>query len=234
MKRWTLRVGAAGAACVVAGTAFAPSAAAHVHVSSPDAVGGGYGRLVFQVPNEEPKADTVALTVRLPKDMPLASVSTMQKPGWTVTSTEMKLAEPVKTDDGLKLTKAVGTVTWEAKPGQGIPPGSFDEFQLSVGPLPRSGGTLVVPAVQRYSDGTTVNWDQPEKNGKEPENPAPSLTFAKASAATHGDPTPAVASAGAAGGGSDLLARVLGVVGLVAGVAGLAVAVLTGRRREPA
>lgn len=33
-----------------------------------------------------------------------------------------------------------------------------------------------------YPDGTTVNWDQPEKNGAEPEYPVPSLRFAKAAA----------------------------------------------------
>lgn len=232
MKRWKLRAGAAGAACVLAGTAFAPMASAHVHVSSPDAVGGGFGKLVFQVPNEEPKADTVELTVHLPKDTPLASVSTMQKPGWTVTTREMKLAKPVENDDGLKLTKAVGTVTWKAKSGQGIPPGSFDEFQLSVGPLPRSGGTLVLPVVQKYADGTTVNWNQPGKNGEEPENPAPSLTFAKAPANPSGDPTPAAATAGTTGSAGDVLARVLGTVGVVLAAGALTVAVLTRGRRS--
>lgn len=234
MNRWMLRVGAAGAACVVAGTVFAPAASAHVRVSSPDAVGGGYAKLVFRVPNEKPKADTVALTVHLPADMPFASVSAMRKPGWTVAAEKTKLPEPVKTDD-LNLTKAVTTVSWKARPGQGIPPGSFDEFALSVGPLPKAGGTLVVPTTQKYTDGTTVNWDQPEKGGEEPEHPVPSLSFAKAPAAALGDSTPAAAApASDNGGGSDVLARVLGIVGLAAGLAALAVAVLTGRRRGQA
>lgn len=121
MKRWMLRAAAAGVAGVLAATAFAPAASAHVTVSSPDAVGGGYGKLVFRVPNEEPKADTVALTLHLPEDMPFASVSTMQKPGWTVSAEETKLGKPVE-NDGLKLTKAVTTVTWKAKPGQASRP----------------------------------------------------------------------------------------------------------------
>lgn len=233
MKRWTLRAGAAGAAYMLAGTAFAPAASAHVRMSSPDAVGGEYAKLVFRVPDEEPRADTVALTVHLPTDTPFASVSTMQKPGWTVTSRETTLPKPVKTDD-LDLTKAVTTVTWKAKPGQGIPPGSFDEFQLSVGPLPRSGGTLVVPAAQRYSDGTTVTWDQQAGNGAEPEHPAPSLTFAKAPADAHANRMPAAAAAKAPGSGVDVVARVLGIVGVVVAAAALAVAVLWRRRREPA
>lgn len=228
-----MRASAVAAAGVLAGTAFAPAADAHVRMSSPDAVGGGYAKLVFRVPNEEPKADTVALTVHLPTDMPFASVSTMQKPGWTATSKETKLPKPVRTDD-LDLTKAVTTVTWRAKPGQGIPPGSFDEFQLSVGPLPRRGGTLVVPAVQDYSDGTTVNWNQPEKTAEEPEHPAPSLRFAEAPAAGQDASAHAAGAAGGSGGRGDVLARVLGIVGVVAGLAALAVAVLSGRRREPA
>lgn len=226
------RAAAAGAGCVLAATAFGPAAYAHVRVSSPDAMGGGYGKLVFRVPNEEPKADTVALTVHLPEDMPFASVSTMQKPGWTVTSEQTKLAKPVRTD-GLELTRTVTMVTWKAKAGQGIPPGSFDEFSLSVGPLPKKGGELVLPAAQRYSDGTTVNWDQPEGNGEEPEHPAPSLRFARAAADAHGghaDPSTAPATTASASGG-DVLARVLAGIGVVVAAAALAVAVMSTRRR---
>lgn len=98
------RAAAAAAGRVLAAAAFGPAAYAHVRVSSPDAMGGGYGKLVLRVPNEEPKADTVALTVRLSKDMPFASVSTMQKPGWTVTSEQTKRAKPVRAD-GLEPTR---------------------------------------------------------------------------------------------------------------------------------
>jgi hypothetical protein len=50
----------------------------------------------------------------------------------------------------------------------------FGLFQILTGSIPDIGDTLVVPAVETYSDGTVVNWDQPPTtNGEEPDKPAP-------------------------------------------------------------
>jgi uncharacterized protein YcnI len=159
------------------GVLLAGPASAHVIVSSPDAVPGGFGKLVFRVPTESDTAKTVKLTVTLPADAPFGDVSVQMLPGWRVTTTDRKLAKPVTTDDGFTLDKAVGTVTWTATAG-GIPPGQFDEFDLSVGPFPdKVGQKLTFTTVQTYSDGSVVSWNQPQQAGKaEPEHPVPTLT----------------------------------------------------------
>ncbi|WP_407815786.1 DUF1775 domain-containing protein, partial [Staphylococcus aureus] len=70
------------------------------------------------------------------------------------------------------------SVTWTADPGVGIAPGQFQQFVLSAGPLPEQ-EEVEFKAVQTYSDGNVVNWDQEElADGSEPDKPAPTLTLA--------------------------------------------------------
>ena len=136
-------------------------AAAHVTVSSPDAVPGGFGKLVLRVPTESDTASTTKVQIQLPADTPFAFVSTKPHPGWTVATTERTLAHPI-TAEGFTLSKAVATVTWTASGASaGIGPGQFDEFELSLGPFPTDVDTLSFPTTQTYSDGTVVTWDQP-------------------------------------------------------------------------
>jgi periplasmic copper chaperone A len=212
--------------------ALAPAASAHVTVSSPDAAPGGFGKLVFRVPTESVAASTVKLTVTLPADNPFANVSAKPLPGWSTATTEKPLAKPVKSDDGFNLTKAVSTVTWTAGPGRGVAPGQFNEFELSVGPFPEGNDPISMPAVQTYSDGTVVRWNQPNpSSGEEPEHPAPTLELA-ATHHTDNPATPAPATSTASGGDvTDGLARWLGGAGLALGILALAIAILSTRRR---
>jgi len=223
----------AAAATLVLVTAL--PASAHVTVSSPDAAPGGYGKLVFRVPTESATASTTKLQVHLPRTDPFASVSVRPVAGWTVSTEEQKLPKPV-TDDGFTLTKAVSTVTWSATSGHGVRPGEFQEFEVSVGPFPE-GGTVVVPAVQTYSDGSVVRWDEPTPaSGDEPEHPAPTLAVTGTTDDDDsGDPGHATSSeeGSATGGssGSDDLARWLGGGGLALGAVAVVLAA-TGRRRR--
>ena len=212
-------------------------AAAHVHVEADDATAGGFAVLTFRVPNESDTAGTVVVQANLPSDTPFLSVSSRPVPGWTVTMTQTPLPKPVEVE-GTTITKAVRTVTWKADKGTRIEPGQFQEFALSVGPLPAA-GTVAVPVTQTYSDGKVVNWNQPTPaSGDEPENPVPTFTVTAAAdehAASPSGSAPSTtqpAEAGA-GGGGDPVARVLGGLGLAAGVAALAM-VLVGRRRGSA
>jgi uncharacterized protein len=195
-------------------------------VTSPDAAPGSeLAVLVFSVPNESAAAATTKVEVQVPADHPLPSVSVRPHPGWTIATTERALPKPV-TVDGFRLTKAVATVTWTvAGSGPGLAPGEFDEFELSVGPLPET-AHLSFPVVQTYSDGTVVNWNEPTKPGKaEPENPVPILEL---SAATE---QAAAATASATGGSSsDALARWVALGALLLAAVALGVAIL-GRRR---
>ena len=111
-------------------------------------------------------------------------MSTKPHPGWTVATTERKLAKPI-TAEGFTLSKVVATVTWTASGASaGIGPGEFDEFELSLGAFPSDVDTLSFPTTQTYSDGTVVVWDQASVEGQdEPEHPAPTLELAAATQA---------------------------------------------------
>jgi uncharacterized protein YcnI len=178
----------AAVAAVIASTGLA---SAHVTVSSPDAAAGGYGKVVFRVPNESDTASTVKIRVQIPTDPPLASVSVQPVPGWTATTTKTPLNPPVTDDDGNKITEAVSVVEFDADAG-GIGPGQFQEFALSGGPFPKA-DSLTFPVVQSYSDGSESAWIEPTVEGQaEPEHPAPVLSLAGGAAAapsSSGDPT---------------------------------------------
>lgn len=164
---------------------IAGSASAHVTVTSSSTAPGSGAVLTFTVPVESDTAGTVGLTVHLPTATPFTSVRAAPVPGWDVALTRTTLPAPVRDDDGNTITSAVTAVSWTATAG-GLGPGQFGQFLLSVGPLPAS-GTVYLPAVQRYADGSQVNWVQQAQGGAEPDNPAPSVTV-----------TPVVAPAAAA------------------------------------
>ena len=166
------KLGASVLLAVVALVALAPPATAHVTVSPEEATKGGFTKLAFSVPNEEDAADTVQVAVMFSDDHPLPFVSVKPKAGWTVKVTKAELPTPLLTDDG-QVTEAVTEIVWS---GGKIAPGEFDEFEVSVGPLPKDIDVLVFPAVQTYSDGTTAAWSQQTFDGQpEPERPAPQL-----------------------------------------------------------
>ncbi len=226
-------------ACVTAGTITtvgllaAGTASAHVTAHSPDAVQGGYTVITFQVPTESATATTTGLKVTFPTqaagDKSLSSVRTAPLPGWTATIAKNP------------ATAAPESVTWTAQPGTSISGTQFGQFQLSVGPLPKT-GTLAFPADQTYSDGSVVHWDQqPNADGSEPEHPVPTVKLAAAgtasaptSAASAGPAASADASPAVSSTGTDTTARWLGGIGLLLGALGLGAGVgaaLRHRRR---
>jgi uncharacterized protein YcnI len=223
-------------------------ALAHVSVSSTDAEQGGWGAITFRVPTESATAATTKLTVQLPTDQPITTVSVRPVAGWAHRETTTKLATPVKNDEGEEITEAVSTIEWTANgAASAIKPGEYGEFSISAGPLPEV-QTITFKAIQTYSDGKQVAWIEEAANGAEPEHPAPVLTLAPAAAeggATHSAPAPASSAPGAASesgasgsaaaddtgsSGTAQAALVLGILGLLAGLAGVVVA-LTSRRR---
>ncbi|MCW7941995.1 membrane protein [Streptomyces hygroscopicus] len=233
------RVAVVGAAAASAVLVLSAPAFAHVTVQPEGtAAKGGYATVDFKVPNERDNASTTKLEVSFPADHPLASVMPQPVDGWTVQVTKAKLAKPL-TLHGRKIDEAVTKVTWNAT-GKGIEAGYFQKFPLSVGPLPEDTDHLVFKALQTYSDNEVVRWIEPQQAGRaEPENPAPALELTAASPSGHHGSTAEDASATtakdtaatASTGGSDTLARVLGIVGILVGAAGVAYGVLAGRRR---
>ncbi len=154
---------------------------AHVTVNPREATQGGYTALGFRVPTESDSASTTKVQVFLPQDHPLASVSVKPHPGWHAKVVTKKFATPLSTDDG-QVTQGVYSITWTPDaPSDALKPGEYDEFDISVGPLPDV-SSLTFKALQTYSDGTVVRWiDEPAAAGQpEPEHPAPVLTLVPA------------------------------------------------------
>jgi periplasmic copper chaperone A len=215
-------------AALTALVAAAGVASAHVTVSSQDATPGGYGKLTFRVPNESDTASTIRIRIQIPTDQPLASLSTMPVPGWTASLSRTQLDPPVG-----EITEAVSVVEFTADAGGGVAPGQFQEFSLSGGPFPDA-ESLTFPVVQTYSDGSESAWIEPTVDGQaEPESPAPVLTLAAASA----EETPTADSDTAAGHGHGEatnepagLALFVAILALLAGIAGVVLAVRANRR----
>ncbi|MFI5934343.1 YcnI family protein [Actinoplanes sp. NPDC051494] len=224
------RSGVIGATVAAFTLALAVPASAHVTVNPGTATQGGYAKVTFRVPNEMDTANTTKVEVNLPTDTPLASVSLKPVAGWTVVAEKAKLATPVEVH-GAPLTEAVNKITWTATGDAAIKPGQFQEFDVSVGPLPET-GQVVFKALQTYSDGTIVRWiDEPTTDGTEPEKPAPVLKLTPAAATD----APAAATgptvdASAADDEGDGNGTGFGIAGIVLGLAGLVLGLLAYRR----
>ncbi|MCX7523011.1 YcnI family protein [Microbacterium sp. STN6] len=250
MSRSRTRPLAATLTAAVAATALALAAplaaSAHVRVNPDSAEPGGYATLTFKVPTESETASTTALEVDLPTATPFGSVSYQPVPGWTTKIVTTTLDKPVKTSNAT-ITEAPTKVIWTADAASAIAPGQFQQFTISVGPVPDT-GNIMLPAHQTYSDGSVVDWDQPTPaSGNEPEHPAPTLYITDAPPAEASPAAPTVTSTPVAGsdgssdsqadaahsGTSDAVALGLGIGGVALGVIAIVLA-LTALVRRPA
>jgi uncharacterized protein YcnI len=208
---------AAGALLFISGTAEA-----HVRVQSPMDVAGQPAALQFRVPSEKEVATTVRVDVALPADLTVTSVDPLD--GWTAVTTHP--------------ARAATHVTWTAQAGSVIQPNQTVVFGLQVGPLPAK-PSISFDALQTYSDGSLVDWNQPTIGATPPQFPAPVVKVAGAPAAAAPDEVkPGVATVQgsstqattAAESGAAMLPIVLGTAGVLV----LAVLVFVVRRRKAA
>jgi uncharacterized protein len=201
-------------------------AAAHVTLQPEEAPAGGFTRLDVRVPNERDNAGTTKVEVQFPPGF--VFVSTQPVPGWTATVKKRKLDQPVEAE-GEQITEEVDTVTWTGDGQTGIvKPGEFQDFGLSVGVPDKPGTKLTFKALQTYDNGEVVRWIGPP----DAEEPAPQVTLTAAGAEEeHAAATEPTSSTTSADEGEDdtgaptwlaVLALVLGGLGLLAGVLGLA------------
>ncbi|MFT8636862.1 MAG: YcnI family protein [Pseudoclavibacter sp.] len=222
------------AASILLSLPAAPPASAHVKVNPSSTTPGGYAVLTFTVPTESATASTTRLEVQLPTDSPFTSVVYQPVPGWQTQLVTTQLAKPLKDDDGNAITSAVTRVIWTATDG-GLRPGQFGQFPLSVGPLPKRAGPLSLPAVQTYSDGSSVDWVQQAQGSAEPEHPAPSFTVGAAGSASASPTGVSVAASAAAAdrarpAAADGWALGLGVAGAALALAAAGAAAVALRR----
>jgi periplasmic copper chaperone A len=212
MRRTLQFLGCVAATTLAVGL-FASQASAHVTISTLGTVqAGGFAKLAISVPNERPDAGTVKLSIRMPKDQAIPFVSVQPKPGWEVVTTTRHLAAPVS-DEGETISDVVDTVTWTATGDTQIAPGQFDQFWISLGPIPDV-SELSFPAIQTYSSGEEVAWVEPMGANGEPEHPAPIVAvLSSAAAATVGNDNDS--------NGLAVVALIVGGVGVALGAAGL-------------
>jgi uncharacterized protein len=204
---------------VVTALTLAPAAAAHVTIQPAEAPAGGFTRLDVRVPNERDDADTTKVVVQLPPGF--LSVSYEPVPGWDVALTMRKLDKPVE-QFGEQVTEEVGRISFTGDGETGvIRPGQFQDFGLSVAvPEGKPGSKLTFKALQTYTGGEVVRWIGPPDS----EEPAPQveLTAAEEEAA----PAPAAQERAAPAAGEEdddgnglaIVALVVGLVGLAAGL----------------
>jgi uncharacterized protein YcnI len=227
--RTVRRATVVGAATAAAMLLFAGPALAHITVSPDSVPAGSTTVLIFHVPNEESKADTVKVDVQIPTDHPIAQFLVQPVPGWTFTVKTVTLKKPLVTDDG-SFSQAVSEVIWT---GGKILPGQFQSFTISADPMPTGESQVVFKAIQTYSNGDVVRWiDLPQPGQPDPAHPAPvvTLTTSKAPATTaHTNAAPAAAASGS---GTDGLSRVLGIAGLVVGLLALLLALMVTRQNR--
>lgn len=226
--------------------AGAAAASAHVTVDPSSTSAGGFTKLTFSVPNESDTAKTNRLEVNLPTDTPLTNVSVRPMDGWKAQIVTTALPKPVQVE-GATVTKAPTSVIWTADAAHQIGQNEFQTFTISVGRLPAAGTTVILPAAQGYTDGTTVKWADAESpahhdtaatsaaasTATAASHPAPSFltTAAQTDAATHA--SEASSAAPVASSASDAGHRTASWIGLAAGLIGLASGVTALARSRP-
>jgi uncharacterized protein YcnI len=226
------------AASTLAGAALlalsAPLAAsAHVEVDPSSTAAGSYSLLTFSLGHGCDGSATTGITIDIPES--ITSVTPTVNPGWDINKVAVDVADaPDDSDDETTATR-VSQVSYTAQAP--LADGLRTTFVLSL-QIPEDaavGDTLAFPVLQSCEVGET-DWSEAIVEGEaEPNHPAPSLTVTEATADSgHGHgATEAAADDHATtetAGTDDVIARVLGIGGLVVGAVGLVVAVASRRK----
>lgn len=226
-RRGLAFAGVAAGALLAVGAPLAASA--HVGVTPSDTAAGSYALLTFGVGHGCDGSPTTRIAIDIPES--IISVTPTVNPNWTI--------EKIKTGEGdaARVTQVVYTAITPLEDGL------RDTFTLSAKlPDDAEGETLEFPVLQTCAVGET-NWAEPTVEGEdEPDAPAPFFVVTAAVKGGDGHGAPAAtddasddhaesseASASPEAPSSDVVARVLGVGGLVVGAIGVALAVVTRR-----
>ena len=230
----SLKLSIAITAGAIIAVAVPLSASAHVTITPNTAVAGSFVLLTFKVPNESATAVTNTFEVDLPTGTPFTSVSYVPVAGWTTDVITSPLPKPVTVGEN-QIKEAVTKVIWTAQPGAEIKAGQLQLFPLSVGAVPDT-GKVPLKASQTYSDGTIAKWTDMSANAQEPApilyiNDTPPAAEAPGAGQLTVTSQPATNPGATTASADDVLARGLGVGGLVLGAIGIVLAVAALRRR---
>ncbi|SKC67107.1 YcnI family copper-binding membrane protein [Okibacterium fritillariae] len=219
------------------------AASAHVSVTPSDTAAGSYTVLSFAVGHGCDGSPTTKLSFDIPEE--IVAVTPTVTPNWDIEKQMTDLKNPITDSHGESLAERVGTVVYTAKTPLADGYRDTVSFQVQL-PEDAAGKTLSFPVVQTCEQGQT-DWTQVAEDGQDPEeleSPAPQVTVTEAQAAgahghsdADGDEDASAASASSENAaatteaGPDVVARTLGILGIVVGAAGVVTAVVATRRR---
>ncbi len=192
--RIALAVAAAGATALIAVT----DASAHARVSPPVSLSGKLQLYSLAIPTEKENLKTTKIVFTVPAGFGIDSF--VPATGWT------QQVQSTGSGDSAVVQK----VTWT---GGSIPTGEDSLFQFLA--QPAKSGTYTFDVQQTYSDGSIVDWNEPESGA----NPAPTI---EAKSSLGGGGTPVLT----------LVALVLGAIGILLG--GIALVGRSGGGRQVA
>jgi uncharacterized protein YcnI len=212
----------------------APVAAnAHVGITPNSTAAGSYAVLTFESSHGCDASPTTGFTVDIPEE--ITSVNPTLEAGWSVEAV---------TDADDRVEQVVYTADAP------IEDGFRSTFEIRVKlPEDAEGERLEFPVLQTCVEGEN-DWSQPAADdGEEPEYPAPAIEVTESTGEAHGhgaasgeegddhadtagtETTDATATS-SADSSVDVLARVVGIVGLAVGVVGLVIALAARRGRK--
>ncbi|HJQ45290.1 MAG TPA: DUF1775 domain-containing protein [Amycolatopsis sp.] len=185
----------------------ASPATARVSIVPDHATGGDTETFAFRLANERPDTTSTRLELVFPQDPPISYAKVDPFPGWTMTINPRPLNPPVKVGDRV-VSQVVGSLVID---GGAVKPHQFEQFQVTLGPLPRD-GKLVFQSIQTFANGAVERLDTP---------PAPGQTTAAAPVITIGNTIadPAAPAQGAGAGNQDDGASPLAIPGAANGTA---------------
>ncbi len=232
------------AVLLAAGTTLLAPAGAQAHISlHPNTIpAGGFATLDVRVPGEQEGAYVRKVDVLFPQGF--TGVDYENVPGWSTHVIETKLATPIK-EDGETIDTEVSQIlwTWTGPLGK-VNNGQFINFPLSLAiPDNATGKALEFRTVQTYSNGQVVHWIDPSLTA---EHPSPRINVTAkggviediagdeagpeagqtAPSQSTSAPAPAAVKSSSSGAskGLGIAALIVGALGLLAGLAALALA----------
>jgi len=218
-RKETMKLKSTLALIAVLALALPASAGAHVTLQPEEAAAGDFTVLDVRVPNERDDAATTKVDVQFPPGFVFASYQPLA--GWSVAVKMEKLAKPLSSH-GEQIDEQVSQMTWTADSGKdGIGPGQFQDFPISVQIPDQPGKALTFKALQTYDDGEVVRWI----GAPDAEKPAPRVTVTEGGEDHHGAAADSESSesddSDSASKGLGIAALILGALGLLAGGAAL-------------
>jgi periplasmic copper chaperone A len=236
VHRSTTRRGTAiglGLGVLLAGAA---PASAHVSPTPSEVPAGGFTAVGLTVGHGCEESPTTSVQIQVPET--ILNVTPAIVPGWDVEVATEPLDEPVEGSHGEQITERESMVTYTAQAGNELPDGFRQTYTIGFQAPDTEGEYLFFKTIQICAEGQTEWIEEYTGEGEEPEHPSPAVLVTAAQGG-HGAEEPddeATETTEASEDGADEHAAApeptlpddddpsngLAVVGLIAGLGGLA------------